>query len=71
MGAAVRLIDLLDQPGSCSGASPVLANPRMKIFRYQKCSALSMYDKGYLVGTERFELSTYGLRVRRVMLIYN
>jgi hypothetical protein len=31
---------------------------------YELTSRLSMCHKAYLVGTERFELSTYGLRVR-------
>ena len=32
--------------------------------RYQLSSILSIFAVDLLVGTERFELSTYGLRVR-------
>ena len=45
-------------------ASPVLARTRKANGCYIISSKLSISGAGNLVGTERFELSTYGLRVR-------
>ncbi len=49
-----------------TGAMPAqwLHEPAMKKPRYQFDSGVSLPRGRFVVGSERFELSTYGLRVR-------